>query len=369
MRIMNNNFVRNVSLVLLIVITLLINGCSGFTPKQAEKENTGLQSNSQTASQVVIQDLAGRNVTMPGDVKRILALHPIPSYILYRLAPDKVISKDTVFDKRYLGKDSDKVYSDADREKLSKLPTTGVFFKGLDLEQLLQLAPDVVITLTKDPNIESLATTLKRPVVAVSKDTMADYEASMRLIGKIVGNETEADKLADYWHKTIDEVKSKADEIPADKRIKVFFAGASDILTTPGSQTIMASIVENAGGDNVAKGLTGAQTNESLAISMEQILQWNPEVIIVRTQKAKDQIKADTAWKEINAVKNNKVYLQPSYASLDGITALMGLVWLEGKLYNNESEFNTYFASKMKEFYVLFQNYQITTEQINEVKK
>ena len=78
---------------------------------------------------------------------------------------------------------------------------------------------------------------------------------------------------------------------------------------------------------------------------------------------------SDSAWNNITAVKNNKVYVQSRYASLDGITALMGLTWLEGKLYSNDSEFDTYFENKMKEFYSLFQNYQITPDQIKEVAK
>ncbi|KUO78225.1 MAG: ABC transporter substrate-binding protein [Desulfosporosinus sp. BRH_c37] len=343
---------------ILLLFTLLA-GCSGTAVTPA---NT-------TPVQVQIKDMAGRKVTIPSNVKRILALHPIPSYILYRLAPDKVVSKDTVFEARYLGKDLLKVYSDADREKLSKLPTTGVYFKGLDPEQLLQLKPDVIITMTKDPKINDLATKVNLPIMAVSKDTMADYAETMQLIGKIVDNETDANKLADYWQKTIDEVKSKASSIPSDKRVKVFFSGASSVLTTPGAQTIMASIVEIAGGDNVAKGLTGNQTDESLSVSLEQILKWNPEVIIVGTQKSKDQITSDSAWQDITAVKTNKVYVQSRYASLDGITALMGLTWLEGRLYSNDSEFNTYFENKMKEFYSLFQNYQITPDQIKEVAK
>ncbi|ODA42029.1 ABC transporter substrate-binding protein [Desulfosporosinus sp. BG] len=348
--------------VLGVSILLLFSMLVGCSKTEVNPVNT-------TPVQVQIKDMAGREVTIPSNVKRILALHPIPSYFLFRLAPDKVVSKDSVFDGRYLGKDSVKVYSDGDREKLSKLPTTGVYFKGLEPEQLLQLKPDVIISLTKDPKINDLTTKVNIPIIAVSKDTMADYEETMRLIGKIVGNESEANKLADYWQKSIDEVKRKVSVIPSDKRVKVFFAGASGVLTTPGTQTIMASIVDTAGGDNVAKGLTGNQTGESLPVSLEQILKWNPEVVIVGTQKGKDQIMSDTAWKDITAVKNNKVFVQSRYASLDGVTALMGLVWLEGKLYTNDSEFNTYFESKMKEYYLLFHKYQITPDQIEEVAK
>lgn len=351
---------------LLLSLTMLA-GC-GQVQSQTSANNPA-SSDQSTPSQVTIKDMSGREVTIPSNVKSILALHPIPTYLLYRLAPDKVLSKDTVFASRYLTKDSVMVYSEGDRAKLSQLPTTGVYFKGLSTEQLLQLNPQMIISLTKDPKLDDLSNSLKIPVIAVSKDSMADYEASMRLIGKIVGNTSEAEKLADYWHKTIDEVQGKVAQIPSDKQVKVFFAGANGILTTPGTKTIMASIVKTAGGLDVAQGLSGDQTNESISVSQEQVLQWNPDVIIVGTQRFKDQILANPAWATLNAVKNNKVFVQPRYASLDGITALMGLVWLEGKLYSGDQNSEPYFTSKMQEFYTLFHNYKITPEQVNEVSK
>ncbi|MDI6813047.1 MAG: ABC transporter substrate-binding protein [Desulfitobacteriaceae bacterium] len=344
----------------LLLIFMLLAGC-GTTAAPSDKT---------APAQVTINDMAGRKITIPSHVTRILALHPIPTYFLYRLTPDKVISKDMVFAKRYLDKDSVMAYAEPDRAKLSKLPTTGVFFKGLNPEQLLAMNPDVIVTLSKDPNIDELEHKVNIPVVAVSKDTMADYAASIRLIGKIVGNESEADKLINYWQKTLAKVKSKADAIPADKRVRVYFAGVGgNVLTTPGTQTIMASIVTMAGGVNVAQGLSGNPTDESLPVSFEQILKWNPAIIIVNTQKDKDQLLGDAAWKSIEAVKNNRVYVQPRYANLDGVTALMGLVWLEGKLYQNDAEFEVYFETKMREFYQLFHNYPITPAQIKEVAK
>jgi iron complex transport system substrate-binding protein len=57
---------------------------------------------------------------------------------------------------------------------------------------MLKYNPDVIVTMTKDPKINDLASKVNLPIVVVSKDTMADYQESMRLIGKIVGNETKA---------------------------------------------------------------------------------------------------------------------------------------------------------------------------------
>lgn len=52
------------------------------------------------------------------------------------------------------------------------------------------------------------------------------------------------------------------------------YIGSGDIYTTPGTDTIMASIIDLAGGCDLGGEVTTADngTNESIEVSMEQIL-------------------------------------------------------------------------------------------------
>lgn len=362
----NKNTFKLIALGLIMVLTLaLVGGCSKAA---GDKSEQAMQQKNEPPAQVNIQDMAGRTVAIPGEVKSILALHPIPTYMLWQLAPDKMVSKDKVFDGRYLAAESVKAYPDTEIDKLKKLPVTGVFFKGTSPEQILQLNPDVIITLTKDPQIDKLAGQVNLPVIAVSKDTLADYEESMRLLGKIVGNEAQANKLADWWRDNIRTMSQETGKIPQDEKPRVYFTGASDILTTPGESTIMASILKLAGGNNVATELSGKPTDESIPLSMEQILKWDPQVIITWKQTTKDQIMNGAEWKNVSAVKNGRVYVQPRYANMDGVTALVGMIWAHGKLYHdNDANYDKLFEDKMIEFYSLFHNNLIKPEQIVEV--
>ena len=307
-------------------------------------------------------------MTIPDDVKRILAVHPVATYLLYRLAPDKLVSVDTLFHSEYLDANGLHCYSDADLKKLKSLPVTGVFFQGVDPEQIITLNPDVVITIVRHPKLDQFASQIGIPVVTFAKDSLPLYEPSIRMIGKIVGNEAEANKLADYWHNTLQAVTEESAKIPEDQRLRVYYANQG-ILYTPGPGSIMASIIELAGGNNVAKALPNP-SNENTPVPLEQVIKWDPQVILTGSEAGKQQIMSSPGWQGISAVKNNRVYVRPRYGNTDGISALMGLVWTQDiLLHANDPAYVQSYDQKMREFYALFFNYQITPGQIEEVEK
>ena len=183
-------------------------------------------------------------------------------------------------------------------------------------------------------------------------------------------NEKEANNLADYWKQTITEVSKENEKKQVKDRPKVYYAGSGGILQTVESKTIMASIVDTAGGNNVSDELIENQTNENAAVSMEQVILWNPDIIILQNQKQKDEIMNDNAWKKINAVKNGKVYVQLKYAQMDGVTALSSLLWCNNVInHKDDQKYNEKFNEEMKTFYLKFFKYNITKDQLAELQK
>ena len=321
---------------------------------------------SQDSGTRTITDMSGRQVVVPAQIHRILAVHPVATYMLYELAPDKLVSVDKLFRSEYLAEGARKSYSDADVQRLAALPVTSVFFQGVDPEELLALKPDVVVTIVRHPNLDEFAAQLGVPVVTFAKDSLPLYAQSLRLLGTLVGNEDKADKLADYWEATIKQVTDETAKVPPAQRTRVYYAN-SGILTTPGPGSIMASIMDLAGGNNVGKDLTD-RSNEDIEVSLEQAISWDPEVILVGTASDKQKIMSDPGWAVMSAVKNNRVYVRLTYGSTDGIEALMGLVWAQDKLLHpGDPASDQRFAQTMKDYYALFFNYQITPAEITEV--
>lgn len=339
---------------LLITSSLLLSACNG--------KNSNIKEASSGNKTVSITDMAGRKVNIPSEINKISCIHPIPSHMVWRLAPKKLASIDKQFKDRLFFMKNEEV------ERLRSLPVTGIFHDGnISREQMLTIKPDVIVSLKKDTNLDKEQQDYSAPIVAASKDSLLEYEESWRFIGKLVGNEKEGNELADYWSKTIAKVINKTSKISENEKLKVYYA-QPDINKTVGTKSIMASIIRDAGGINLYDTVSiskADEENESITASMEQILKFNPDVIITKTSGARDEILLSPQWEGINAVKNKRVYASLKYEMLDRIQSLMGLVWTANTLYPDKV--NLDIDKEVKIFYskvYLYDN--ITDAQIHE---
>ena len=364
-------------IVLCLLITLsilLISGCSQKTngvmdttsnPKAEITAATNIEQETTISDTALsdtreITDLAGRKITLPADIIRISVLHPIPCQMVWRLAPEKLVSVDKQFTERL------EFMSDYEEKRLLALPINGEFHSDMNVEDLLAVSPQVVITLTKDTKIESEQKKVGIPFVAASKDTLEEIADSWRLIGKIVGNEKEGNELGDYWDETIKKVTDQTSKINESDKLKVYYA-QPDVTKTVGSRTIMASIISLAGGISFMEAnpqMESANTSEEIQVSLEQIYQWNPDVIITKTAKGRDEILSKDAWKDIAAVKNKRVYASTKYEMLDRTQSLMGLLWTAKMLYPDKVKIDL--NKEVKTFYSkVYLDNNVTNDQIS----
>jgi len=365
-------------IVLCLLITLsilLVSGCSQKTndvmdttsnPKTEITAATNIEqettmSDTALSGTRVITDLAGRNITLPADITRISVLHPIPCQMVWRLAPEKLVSADKQFTERL------EFMSDDEEKRLLALPINGEFHSDMNVEDLLAVSPQIVITLTKDTKIESEQKKVGIPFVAASKDTLEEIADSWRFIGKIVGNEKEGNDLGDYWDETIKKVTDQTSKINDSDKLKVYYA-QPDVTKTVGSRTIMASIISLAGGISFMEAnpqMESTNTSEEIQVSLEQIYQWNPDVIITKTAKGRDEILSKDAWKDIAAVKNKRVYASTKYEMLDRTQSLMGLLWTAKVLYPDKVKIDL--DKEVKTFYSkVYLDNNVTNDQISQ---
>jgi iron complex transport system substrate-binding protein len=323
---------------------------------------------SANAQTVTITDMASRQVRMPKEIHRILALHPIPTAVLELLVPQHLVSVDSVF-ARSLEPD-DARFTPEQISALELLPVTGVYFKGLDPEQLIKLRPDVVLTMTGDSNIDREQRRTGIPFFAVSKVPTASYATTIRLIGRIVGRTDHAEHMAAFWARTVASVKAKTDTVVAGSRPTVMYTGKNgDILGIPGKNTVFGSTIDTAGGryigDALPVGHTGTENNP---VSIEQIVRWDPDVVIVASTRAKDRMIDDPRWRPIKAVHNGRVYVPPKYGGLDGLQAVLGMVWTQSVLLDHDDAHGrAAMAAVMQNYYQLFYGHSLTRGQLDQV--
>lgn len=148
--------------------------------------------------------------------------------------------------------------------------------------------------------------------------TMADEEQAynaglmegIRLIGEVVERQPEAEALIHYTFEARKQANAPVADIPQNQRVRVYMANPD--LNTYGAGKYTGLMMAHAGALNVA----AASVKGARQVSLEQVLEWNPQVIFVqdRYPQVVKQIENDPQWQTIDAVKHHRVWLMPEYA-------------------------------------------------------
>ncbi|MEZ2862632.1 ABC transporter substrate-binding protein [Proteus terrae] len=295
-----------------------------------------------------IVDQIGRTVTIPDKVERTVVLQHQTLNLLVQLdATDKVVGVMSNW-KQQLGDGYTQL-----APSLEKTPKVGDL-TSFDAESLVKLQPQVVFVTNYAPKemIDKISA-LGIPVVAISlrkevnddKSTLNPtlqneeqaYNEGLKegilLIGDIVNKSENAQALVNDTFKQREQVSQRLQDIPKEQRVRAYMANPD--LTTYGSGKYTGLMMEHAGAFNVAASTVKGYKQ----VSLEQVIAWDPEVIFIqdRYPQVVDEIKQDTRWQVISAVKNNRIYLMPEYAKAWGYpmpeAMAIGELWMAKKLY------------------------------------
>ena len=251
--------------------------------------------------------------------------------------------------------------------RLLELPDVGGF-TNLNYELLLSLEPDVIVGGFGGANYigtaEMIQKRLKIPFVIAygygPGDSFDNLFSSIETIGKVIEKETESKELCSLIEEKIDKVREFTSQIPEEDKPKVYFSsrGAGSRLTR--THPLFAPL-DIAGGINVAKDVPGASTATEVTVSKEQIVAWNPDIIIVpakttwTTSDRTEDILLDPDLQTINAVENHSVYnIIPTYFSgLPPHRSLVNTMYL-AKLFHPEKFNHLDVEEEGNEIYTLF---------------
>ena len=255
-----------------------------------------------------VTDLGGRNVTMPYNVTRVAALVG-PSY-------EKIFLLGGT-DKIALMMPQTGAWALRTNPNVTKIPTTSSF-QNPNVEDLLSRNIQVVFFWDYADPLASM-TKAGIPVVegSVSNGNPTSAEAfvnaqkkEMEMYGEVLGPSAKqkADAWCAYLDQKVDYVTSRTKNIPEDQRPTVYYVRGPDVLSTHGRNSNTEWLVEMAGGNFVSKNTTqeGLQT-----VTLEQVLQWNPDVIFMGRLNNTSAIVNNPNWANVKAVKDGKVYVNP----------------------------------------------------------
>jgi iron complex transport system substrate-binding protein len=103
---------------------------------------------------------------------------------------------------------------------------------------------------------------------------------------------------------------------------------------------------------------------------MEQVLLWDPDVVILSPDANYDEIFEDEVWAAVRAVQTGQVYEVPygPYNWIDkppSVQRVLGIQWLAQLLYPEVYQYDM--TAVAQEFYKLFYDYDLTAEEAQEL--
>lgn len=203
-------------------------------------------------------------------------------------------------------------------EKLKGLPEVGQAMSP-DLEIVASLEPDVFVmdNMFKEKVEESMKK-YDLDTFYFDTSTYTNFLTSIEKLGAKIGQEKEATKVINEL-KDVEKqaVKNKKGEAP---KVAIIFGGGENFMLATES-SYLGDLVKTVGAKNITNNLDTSVKSPYIQFSLEQILEQNPDYIlrfahgeIEQTKKAFDSaFDKNPAYKELDAVKNNKVIdLDPS---------------------------------------------------------
>jgi iron complex transport system substrate-binding protein len=284
-----------------------------------------------SARAATITDSAGRSVPVPARVERVFPAGPPAAIMLYTAAPDLLLGwprPNRADEREFLLPDV------GSRPEVGRITGRG---NTANLEVVLALKPDLILDIgSVNPTYVSLADRVQEQTgvpYALIDGRFDGVAAAYRIIGELTGRRDAGEALARAAEEIVSTITGRIAGIARDKRPRVYYARGPRGLETGLGGSINVETIELLA-QNVAGGTRGGLTN----VSIEQVLLWNPDVIITIDQDFAGSVGSDRAWAPVAAVQARRVHLSPKlpFGWVDfppSVNRLIGLWWLAKILY------------------------------------
>ena len=208
-------------------------------------------------------------------------------------------------------------------------------------------------------------------VVKIDKfQSIKEIQDSFSKIAEIWGKKSvkRAREFNDYFNENIKFVSQKTANLTPKKRVLVLNYSSGN-FNTISSKDIGAEYISVAGGINLSSELSDGDFKISKAINEEQVIIFNPDIIITNSQKSVDAIAKNASFAKLKAVQNGEIFVVPSGVYLWSVRSAEGALyplWLAKTFYPEQfSDLNL--EQKTKEFYERFYNYKLSDSELKEI--
>lgn len=307
-------------------------------------------------------DSAGRVVEVPTKITRIVPSGALAQIALFALAPEMFVGLSSKWDataQEYI----DTQYLD--------LPVLGQFYGqgDLNLEEIAKVDPQIIIDIGESKStivedMDGIQEQVGIPTVHIEAtiDTMAE---AYRTLGKLLGKEKEAEVLAKYCETVNTDTQNIIDKVGESGKAKLVYCTGEDGLSVLAKGSFHAEVIDTLS-NNVAVVSDISSKGTGNPVDMEQLMLWDPDVIIFAPGSAYSAVATSEAWQNLKAIKNGTYYEVPNgpynwMGSPPSVNRLMGMIWMTQLLYPDQAQYDGY--KKAAEYYKLFYHTDLTQDQ------
>lgn len=352
----------------LCLCLFMVAGC-GNNDAATSSSSTETSAASESSTEKTVTDVSGRDVTIPSDVTSIVNLWPSYTASLYVLGAGDLV-------KAQAQSGLVNSWTEFFYPKAADVPALGGTTPSV--EEIAKLDPDFVIvhpSSIASGYADQLAE-VGIPALDLSLDSYDSMIDSYTVLGSALGGEYQekTDKLTTLIKEKLDRANElTADLSDEDKPVVYYITGMSDSLTSTaaGEGTMQQSWVETCGGTYAPAQLEVSENTQE--VTAEEVFAINPDVIFVGNtyqHKLVEELKTMDGWKDLNAVKNNRVYTIPygcfgwdRYGMESTLLIDYALYCLQPEIAEENGIDHDYIVSEVIAFYKTFNGTEMTEEQ------
>lgn len=346
---------------------------ASVSKSSAESSKSEVQT---TAEEKVVTDQLGREVTVPGNIERVVTGGILPYFSTWYVATNST--------KEIVGMHPNS-YNAAKNSILAKISpdvlkaeTSFVQNGEVNVEELMKINPQLYVEISTNEDSINKITEAGIPVVAVkaidaaAAEPLATFNSWLTLTSQMTGTTERADRFLDEGKKVQSELDAKLKDVAVqDKpRAMMLFMHNDKSITVGGKNFFGNQWINATGAIDVAEN----DVQGKKEVNMEQIYAWNPDIIYITnfTETQPEDLLNNKVngqdWSQVKAVQDGKVYKIPlgiyRWFPPSGDAPLM-LKWLAQK--NHPTLFDYKIEDEIKTYYKDFYEFDISDDEIHSI--
>ncbi|WP_210253248.1 ABC transporter substrate-binding protein [Beijerinckia sp. L45] len=261
----------------------------------------------------VVTDMRGNAVTVPETIERLaeqFPAHTITDIMLGMgdklVAIPRNVKTIPLLQKVYPG--------------ITAVPETFRNGGTVNIEDLLSRRPDVVSMLGGTVS-DTPFKTAGIPAVVMTFASLEQLPKSITLAGDVYGGDAKVKAAAfvAYFNGKLAAIQARLADLPDAQRPSVVHISSFPPLVIDGGTSLIDNWIKQAGGRDAAHDVSGVH----VGITMEQLLTWDPDVLIVETpggdqglaagsgQSVLKALSETAGWQQLRAVRTKRVFMNP----------------------------------------------------------